>query len=329
MQTILITGVNGFIGSHVAERLLKEGHTLRGLVRKTSDLSLIEDFDIQLFYGDITEPDTLPPAVRGADIVVHVAGLASDWGPYERFYRINVEGTQNIARAADRAGVKRFVHISTVALHGFGHKQAVDESFPMADTIFPYNESKKEAERWLFEFARKTKMEITAVRPGNVYGPRDHTFIDKYLEALEQGKIAYIDGGRHKTCPVYIENLTDGIILACFKAEAAGQPFIITDGLDITWKEFTNALADAMGLKRPKLSVPYVLVYGIAWAMETVYKILRIQTPPLLTRYRAMNGGRDYYFSIEKAHRVLGYKPLVLFEEAIRRTVDWYKNRKN
>ena len=326
MQTILITGVNGFIGSHVAEQLIKKGHTVRGLVRKTSDLSLIKDFDIQLFYGDITEPGSLLPALDGADLVVHVAGLASDWGPYEKFYRINVQGTQNIARAADKAGVKRFVHISTVALHGFGHKQPVDESFPMADTIFPYNESKKEAERWLFQFARETEMEITAVRPGNVYGPRDHTFIDKYLEALEQGKIAYIDGGRHKTCPVYIENLTDGILLACFKPEAAGEPFIITDGLDITWKEFTNALADAMGLKHPRLSVPYGLVYGIAWLMETAYKTFRIKTPPLLTRYRVMNGGRDYYFSIEKARKMLGYNPHVSFDEAVKRTVAWYIN---
>ena len=327
MQTILITGVNGFIGSHVAERLLKEGHKVRGLVRKTSDLSLIEGLDIQLFYGDITAPETLQQPLEGVDIVVHVAGLASDWGPYERFRRINVQGTQNIARAAAMAGVRRFVHISTVALHGFGHKQAVDEDFPMADTIFPYNESKKEAEKWLFEFAEQTAMEITAVRPGNVYGPRDHTFIDKYLEALEQGKIAYIDGGRHKTCPVYIENLVEGILLACFHERAKNEPFIITDGLDITWKQFTDALADAMGLKRPKLSVPYGLVYALAWLMEMFYKLFRIQTPPLLTRYRIMNGGRDYYFSIEKARRILGYEPRIPLEEAVKRTVQWYKQR--
>lgn len=323
----LITGINGFIGSHIAERLLKEGHTVRGLVRKTSDLSFLAGMEIEYCYGDITRPETLPEALKHIDTVIHVAGLASDWGKYETFHKINVQGTMNLAKEADIHKVKKFVHISTTAFYGFGHNYAVKESDDYQPTIFPYNETKRAAEEWLFEYSKKISMKITAIRPGNVFGPRDHTFIEKYLEAMEQGKMAYINGGRSKTCPAYIENLVDGIMLACFSDKADGEAFFITDGLDIDWKTFTDAFADELGIKRPKLSFPFYPVYFLAWIMELIYKLFGFKTAPLLTRYRISNGGRDYYFSIEKAKRILGYNPEVDFTAAVKRTVQWYKNR--
>jgi nucleoside-diphosphate-sugar epimerase len=327
LSTFLITGVNGFIGSHIAERLIKDGHRVRGLVRKTSDLKFIRGMKIELLKGDITNTDSLPSALKNTEIVIHVAGLASDWGGYEDFYRINVQGTMNIARMAAEFRVKRFIQISTVAFFGFGHKTAVKETDPMVKTIFPYNETKRLAEEWLFEFDKECDMEITAIRPGNVFGPRDHTFIEKYLDALEKGRLAYIRGGKSKTCPVFIDNLVDGIISACFSVQAPGEAFFITDGLDINWKEFTDAFADEMDLPRPKLSVPFRLVYVIAFLMEMIYKLLRIKKAPLLTRYRISNGGMDYFFSIDKAKALLGYNPSVNFVEGVKRTVKWYQSR--
>ena len=328
MKLFLITGVNGFIGSHTAKRLLQEGHLVRGLVRTSSDRGFIRGLDIELVTGDIVDPGSLEKHLRGVDVVVHIAGLASDWGPYKKFYDVNMRGTRNIALAAARNRVRRFVHISSAAVHGFGGFRDADETFPMADTPFPYCETKKTAEQWLFDFARTTEMEVTAIRPGNVFGPNDHTFIEKYLDALIAGKIAYIDGGRHRTCPVYIENLVEGIMRACFETAAAGEAFLITDGLNITWKEFTGHFADQLKVKRQQISVPYPLAYGLAFSFEVIYKLFRVSTPPLLTRYRISNGGRDYHFSIEKARRLLHYEPSVKLDEAVQRTVDWYRERK-
>ncbi len=328
MGVFLISGVNGFIGSHVAERLLKAGHRVRGLVRKTSDLEFISGLDIELFIGDIADPGSLEKPLHGVDVVVHVAGLASDWGQYELFFAVNVIGTQNIAEAAARNGVNRFVHISTAAVHGFRGHRNIDEAFPFADTPFPYCETKQIIEEWLFDFARTTDMEVTAIRPGNVFGPRDRTFIEKYLDALTAGKIAYIDGGKHWTCPVYVDNLVDGIIRACFEPAAAGEAFLITDGLEITWKDFTGRFAGLLGVKGPRLSVPYRVAYSLAFFLEAAYRLFRVSTPPLLTRYRISNGGRDYHFSIEKAKRILHYEPSVGLDEAVQRTVNWYLERK-
>jgi nucleoside-diphosphate-sugar epimerase len=326
MSTVLITGINGFIGSQIAEKMLAEGFKVRGLVRKTSDLKFIENFDIELFYGDITQPETLDEPTNGADIVIHAAAFASDWGPWEKFRKINVEGTMNIARAAHKNGVKRFVLISTVAMYGFG-KLDVKESDPKADTIFHYNESKKLAEKEVFAFAKEVGMPITAIKPGNVYGVRDHTFMEKYLDAMLDGKAAYINNGQSKTCPTYHEHLVQAIHLACVKDEALGESFFITDGRDINWKQFTDAFADELGIKRPKTSVPFWLGYTVAYLMEMVYKLFGIKNAPLLTRYRISNGGKNYTFSIDKAKEKLGYNPDVPFETAVKRTVEWYKNR--
>ncbi len=326
MSTVLITGVNGFIGSHIAERFIKEGHSVRGLVRKSSDLKFIKDMGVQLYYGDITDSQSLIEPMKGCDIVIHVAALASDWGPYEEFHKINVEGTLNVANAAKNANLERMVWISTVAMYGFGRLNVKEED-EKAITKFHYNESKRIAEDKVFYFAKESGLNITAIKPGNVYGTRDHTFIEKYLEAMEQGKIAFVDKGSKKTCPVYVENLVDAIYLAAYKKEAIGETFIVTDGLDINWKQFTDKLADEMGLKRPTTSVPFGLAFGIAGTMEFVYNLFKIKTPPLLTRYRISNGGMDYTFSIEKAKRVLGWSPKVDLDEAVKRTVGWYKNR--
>ncbi len=323
MEQYLITGVNGFIGSHLARRILKEGNRVRGLVRKTSDLDYIKDLEIELVYGDVTFPETLGDALRGVDRVVHVAGIASDWGVFRDFYRVNFQGTLDMARAAVEAGVKRFVHISSTAVHGFGYRD-IDESHPKGTKLNAYSETKRLAEEWLVTFSRTVKMEVTVFRPGNVYGPDDHTFIDKYLDALYTGKIAYVNGGRSLTCPVYIDNVVEGIWLGCHVEGAVGEVFFLTDGLEITWREFTEKLADALGVKRPTFSIPFGVGFVVALLLEGVYRLLPLRGEPAINRYRVRNGGLDYHFSIDKARRLLNYRPLVSLDEAVKRTAAWY-----
>ncbi len=321
----LVTGVNGFIGSHLAQALPGAGYQVRGIVRPTSDLSFLAGMDLKIFQGDVTDPESLTGPLRGVDTVIHAAGLASDWGPWDAFYRVNVEGTRNVAEAASRAGVRRFVHVGTTAMFGFRGFRNLEESAPAADTPFPYCETKKLAERWLFAFSHSTPMEVTSVRPGNVFGPRDHTFIQKYLQAMGEGKAGYVSSGRSLTCPTYVENLVQGILAACVDARAPGNAFFLTDGLDITWREFTEAFASALGLRPPKVSLPFPVAYALGGAWEGLYRLLKISTPPLLTRYRASNGGRDYHFSIQKARSLLGYEPAVPFPEAVARTASWFR----
>jgi nucleoside-diphosphate-sugar epimerase len=321
----LVTGGNGFIGSNIVKRLIDEGCDVNVLVRKTSDLKFLEGLPVNYFYGDIIRPGTIEPAVAGVEKVFHVAGLAADYGPYQNFEKVNYEGTINVAKASDKAGVKRFVQISTVAFHGFGKTNMTEDS-PVAKKLIPYAKTKYMAEQWLWDFSGKSEMEITAVRPGNVFGINDRTFISKYIDALLKGKFAEINKGRSKTCPVYVENLVDIIMLVSKDKKAVNNAYIATDGLDITWHEFNSLLASKLGIEMPKTSIPY----GIAMAVAKVYygghKLLGIKSEPFLTPYRINNGGKDYHFSIDKLKEHFGYKPATGLDEALERTVKWYRN---
>ncbi len=323
MEKVLVTGANGFIGSNLCRRLSAAGYEVHALVRKSSDLKFLEGIHVKLFYGDITLPETLSPAMQGADTVFHVAGLAADWGPYALFEKINFHGTQHVARAADKAGVQRLVYVSTVAFHGFG-KQNVTETDPPAKNLIPYAQTKWLAEQWLWDFAKTTSMEVTAVRPGNVFGMNDRTFLFKYIDALLQGKFAEINHGRSKTCPVYVENLVDIMMLVALEKKAAGNAYLATDGLDITWHEFNTALAGALGMKLPKTSIPYPVAMAAAKTYFGLHKILRLKSEPFLTPYRVNNGGKDYHFSIQKLKDHFGYVPKITLAEGLGRTVESY-----
>ncbi len=323
----LVTGANGFIGSNVVKRLLDEGAEVNVLVRRSSDLKFLENLNVACFYGDITDYATIEPAVKGVEKVFHVAGLAADWGPYERFEKINFKGTINVAKVAVAAQVKRFVQISTVAFHGFG-KTNVTEDDPPANNLIPYAETKWMAEQWLWEYAKVVKMEITAVRPGNVFGINDRTFISKYIDAMLAGKFAEVNHGRSKTCPVYIENLVDIIMLVSKEKKAVGNAYLATDGLDITWHEFNSLLAEKLNIKLKNSSVPYGLAMAAAKIYYGAHTLLNLKSEPFLTPYRINNGGLDYHFSILKLKNHFNYTPKVDISEALSRTVNWYRQTK-
>jgi len=325
-RTVLVTGANGFIGSHVTARFLQAGYRVRGLVRQNSDRSFLTGLDVELRHGDLADRASLAAALPGVDVVVHVAGFASDWGPWERFHTINVLGTQHLAECAHQASVRRFVHVSSASLHGFAGKRHMTETSPMPVSPYSYVESKRQAEAWLWEFAARSGMPTTVVRPGNVWGPRDHTFLQKYVAAIRKGQGGYIGGGRAWTCPVYVENLTALLLLVAEHPAAVGEAFLATDGLDIDWRTFTEALCDACGLKKPRLSMPYWLGMVVATLMEGAYRLVRSRRDPLLTRYRIQNGGRDYHFSMQKAKERLGFVPPVALAEGLRRTAVWLRD---
>jgi len=323
-QQILVTGANGFIGSNLVKRLISEGHKVRSLVRKTSDLQFLEHVPTEILYGDISDKFSLEKAMKDVELVFHVAGLAADWGPYELFEKINLTGTQNVAKSAANAGVKKMVYISTVAFHGFG-KTNMTETSPVAKNLIPYAQTKYLAEQWLWDFQNQTNMKITAVRPGNVFGVNDRTFMLKYLEAMTSGKFMEINKGRSKTCPIFIDNLIDIITLVSRENKANGEAFIATDGLDIDWHTFNTKLADGLQIILPKASIPYAIAYPVAKIYYGIHKIFGLKSEPFLTPYRVDNGGKNYHFSIKKLQNYFDYKPKTGLDEAVFKTVEWYK----
>jgi nucleoside-diphosphate-sugar epimerase len=314
-----VTGANGFLGANLVRRLAAEGWEVRGLVRSTSDLTYLAGVDVDRVRGDLDSKEILEDACRDVDVLFHVAGLSSDWGPYDAFHRANVEGTSNVLVAGK--GVPRIVHVSSAAVHGFSGYRDRRETDPTPPSRFPYVETKRVADAMALEHPN-----VVVVRPGNIFGRYDRITSVPMLKAMGSGWMGTIDGGRHLTCPTYVENLLDAMMILA-TAEGVSGAYLVTDGLEITWKEYVDELASALGVKPPRLSLPRSVAHGIAWGMEGMYRIIRSKVPPPLTRYRVANAGRDYHFSIGKAREELGWSPRIGFPEACRRTVEWFESR--
>ena len=323
---ILVTGANGFVGATLCRKLVERGETVRGLVRKTSDLSLLEGIRIQRMVGSLDDRESLNRAVKGVELVYHVASAVSDWGTWDMFRRANVEGTRRVLEASSGTGVKRFVYVSSVAVHSFIGAQEMNENSPQLPTPFPYCQTKREAEAVVLKAHQEGRIGVTVVRPGDVFGPGDRVSLLKMAGLLEAGRMAYINGGKTLGAFTYVENLADGLILAGIQKRALGETYVITDGTKVSWREYFERLTSALELPRPRLSVNATVAYGAASVLEFFYRLFRIGSRPPITRYLIAHLRRDFHFSIEKARRELGFQPKVDFDEAIQRTAEWYKD---
>ncbi len=326
---VLVTGANGFIGSNLAKKLLEQGHRVRAMVLKGTPEWYLEGLDVQKVYADVTDPETLPAAVEGMDIVFHLAARASDWGPLDLFIKINAQGSRNMAEASAKAGVNRFVQMSSIAVHRYRGLDGADESWPRDCWEFPYSVSKIKAENHVIEVAQSTGMDTTIIRPGVFpFGPNDTTSFYRMAEAMEMGGFGYVNSGRPRVSINYVENLAEGMILSATRPEGANQTFIIEDGVTPTWRELTEKFADALGCSRPWLNLPYAVAYPVAWTMDAVFRAARAKNPPPLTRYRIKVVAKDLVFNGDKARRLLGFKPGVGLDEGIERTVRAYREYK-
>jgi len=317
---ILITGANGFIGSHLLRRLsAEEGIEAVGMVRGTSDLFRLADGAYDLRFSSLDDP--LDYVVQGFDVVIHTAARSSDWGDYKSFYRTNVEGTNNLIRASIAGGVGRFIHFSSTVIYGFSGNRLTGEDRMPAPFKNPYCVTKVLAEGELSRY--RDRIRLIILRPSNVFGPDDLTTTYPLLKALQKGMPAFPAGGRYLTSPCYIDNLVAATELALRSECSSGEAFNISDGNDITWREFLARIAVELGVPAPRFPVPSVLLRPAAWSLEKLYTLFRSSTPPMITPYRIAQVINDYSFSIEKAKKLLGYQPVCSTEEGIKESVRW------
>lgn len=323
-RLILVTGANGFIGSHLLRRIRAEaGLAVRGLVRSSSSLARLAGENFDLAVSSL--PGEPGEALRGVDTVVHAAALTSDWGPPEAFFRSNLEGTICLLEAAAAAGVRRFVHISSVAVYGFGGCRDLDEDAPPNPFPNGYCLSKAAAEKEVR--TRSGRLETVILRPANVYGPHDHTTTLPLLRALEKGMPFFPGGGKTLTSPCYVGNLAEAVLRALEAGGRRGEAYNVTDGRDMPWAEFLALAAAAMGRRGPRFSLPCLPLYLLGGMLEGIYRLAGSTTPPLITRYRIAQVRRDYGFSIARARRDLGYRPPFTPEEGMAESVRWFKHR--
>lgn len=323
-RSVLVTGATGFTGGHVCRRLVDEGRQVRGLVRDPSRAEDLARLGVELAEGDLRDASSLREAVRGVDVVYHIAAMFREENVDTALFReVNAEGTRRMLEAADAAGVERFVHCSTVGVHGEIKDPPANEESPF-DPHDHYQRSKLEGERIAREHGSRSQMELAVFRPGGIYGPGDTRFL-KLFRAIARKRFLMIGSGEVTYHLVYIDDLVDGILRCGRRPEAPGQVFILTGDRPVTLNEFVAAIADAVGGSVPDLHVPAAPVYAAAAACEFVCRGLGIEPP--LYRRRMDFFLKDRAFDISKARRELGYEPSVDVREGVRRTAEWYRSQ--
>jgi len=326
MDSILVTGASGFLGGYIARGLLEKGYKLRLQYRRSSPpslLTMLREKGAELIRLDLTSPGAAEEAVAGVDGVVHTAALIADWGSRKLFTRINAELPKKLAHAAREKGCRRFIYISSIAVHGFGFHRGTSEEGPYYTPISSYQKTKLQAEQYILD-AHSEAMETAIIRPGNIYGPGDTTTFYPIFDAMMKGIMGYTGRGDRLTCPVYVEDVVQAVVKAYEEEGSGGEIFNITGGEEVTWKDILEHAACLLGVKPPVLRLPVFPARLLALLLESVYFVLRIKSAPPITRYRVDTVSNDYHFDIGKAKEVLGFTPETDWRTGFQRTVEAY-----
>ncbi len=326
-EVCLVTGASGFIGGHLARRLVQEGYPVRCLVRDSSDTSLLDRLDVQIAVGDLTRARSLARAVEGCQYVFHCGALVSDWATREEIARTNVEGTRSLLEASADASIQRFIHFSTTDVYGYPNGAAIDETYTASRFRNWYAKTKLDAEAEVRRVERERAIPAVILRPATVYGPGSADVIGEIARALRGRNMLLVDRGRAVAGLCYVENLVDAAVLALRHEAAPGHAFNVSDGLGVTWKEFIDGLAEGLGYSKVRWSLPYWMANGIGFSLEHGYRFLRkttgLNAPPLLSRQAVQVLGNNQDFSNRKVRETLGWEPRVDYTRGIGATIAW------
>lgn len=298
----------------------------------------VGDGTIEIVRGDIADADAVRRAVRGssgesAKTIFHLAAVVGDWGPEALFQRVTVEGTGHLLRAAavegpgDGAGPgARVVLASSIVVYGDRLRRGpCPESTPHGRALGPYSRAKQAQERLARRLAGELGVDLTVVRPANVYGPGSRPWVEMVLPLLRARQVTLIDGGDHSAGLCHVENLVDLLLLAAQEDTAIGRIYNASDlapeAAPVTWRRYFGDLARIIDAPPPR-SVPYGLARPLASACESTWRLLRRSERPPLTREALNLAAADHRIPTVRARDDLGWTPRVGYDAALAEIAD-------
>ena len=321
---VLVSGATGFTGGHLARHLATRGTAVRGLVRPRSRARAValQEAGVEIVLGDLADDASLARACDGVDAVYHIAATYRNAGqPDAAYHAVNVRGTRALLDAALAAGVTRFIHCSTVGVHGHVERPPADEDAPLAPGDI-YQETKLEGERLARSAGASGDMEVVVARPAGIYGPGDTRFL-KLFRGIAKRRFPMLGSGAVCYHFTYIDDLVEGFRLCGEAPAAAGRTYILAGRHYTPLTELFRVIADEVGVAPPGWRFPVWPVWAVGAMCEAVCVPLGVEPP--LYRRRVDFFTKNRAFDMARARRELGFEPAVDLVEGVRRTADWYR----
>ncbi|MFO0763120.1 MAG: NAD(P)-dependent oxidoreductase [Byssovorax sp.] len=321
---VLVTGASGFLGSHIAEQLSAEGHSVVALVRKSSKVDFLTALPgLELATGAVEDAASVRAAMKGVDAVIHSAGVVKARSE-EEFHAINTQGTQNLLDAAQEVapGLSRFVFVSSLTAVGWS-----DDGRPVSPDATPrpvtgYGRSKVAAERAVR--AVKDKLPVVIIRPPMIYGPRDNESF-AFFQSVSFRFLPYLGDGNNTMSVIYASDAASACIKAMYADVPSGNAYFVDDGEIYVWKDMLADIEKAMGKRAlVRLSIPFSLVSVVAAANEQISKLSGKAV--MLTRDKLKELSAPHWVCDSMdTRKALGWEPKVKWAEGTKKAAAWYR----
>ncbi|MDO8150164.1 NAD(P)-dependent oxidoreductase [Isoptericola sp. b408] len=328
-MTVLVTGASGLLGSAVARALVARGETVRTLQRRPSGVPGAEDV-----AGSVTDPAVVAAAVDGVDAVVHLAAKVSLAGDPAEFTAVNVEGTRTLLDAAERAGVQRFVQVSSPSVAHTGTSLVGVGAGPADPDRARGEYARTKAASELLALGRDRAgagrgLRVVAVRPHIVWGPGDTQLVERVIDRASSGRLPLLGHGAALIDTTYLDNAADGIVAALDRladqpSAVRGRAYVITNGEPRPVADLLTGICRAAGVEPPRWRVSAGLARAAGGAVEAVWRVRPGDDEPPMTRFLAEQLSTAHWFDQRATWADLRWRPAVSLDEGMRRLAAHY-----
>lgn len=316
---ILVTGGGGFLGSSICRQLTTAGHEVIAFQRSVAEH--LKPQGISSVQGDVRNAEAVSNAVDGCDAVIHCAAYAALWGDTDEFNAINVGGTENVLNACRDAGVRGVVYTSSpsVVLNG-EDIEGGDESLPLVrEPLMPYQASKIAADRMVTE-ANSSLLRTVVLRPHLMWGPGDPHFLPRLIDRAINDRL-FLPAPESRSDIVFVENSARAHVQAllelCDRGSCAGHAYFITNNEPQIQGEFVLRLLKTVGIDARIRKIPPWVAKLAAGAMESAWRLFRIENEPPMTRFMAAQLSSSHWFDSSAGRRDFGYVAPISIEQGL------------
>lgn len=319
----LVTGANGFLGSHITKFLLEQGDSVRALVHNNTDA--IPNDSVEILRGDVRDFDSVTNAARDVDVVYHTAAIAGIWGPWKEYHSINTVGTRNVVDACQTNRVPKLVYTSSpsVVFNG-SHQINVNE-----DAVYPskwlanYPRSKAMAEQCVLDANDGKNLMTCALRPHLIWGPGDKHLIPRLLSRARVKQLRRVGEGTNLIDNIYIDNAATAHLQAAEEMKpgspVCGKAYFISQDEPVNCWNWINEILSLAGISPVRRSISFNWAYKLGWALETYHDVFNKEHEPRMTRFLACQLAKSHCYDISRAREDFGYEVRISSDEGMRR----------